>query len=367
MRRSLAGIAQLALGLGLGIIAFSVQTPPTDGQPGQVMPGLGSAPGTPAQGSAPLPGNEFAITLNAGEWLICVASYSGSDAMELGRQLVLQIRGKYNMAAYLFNRGEEERRLQNEEFARLEKERHASNPLAPLRKRSIRIDDQVAVLVGGYDKIETARREMDKIKKWQPPQLHTSSGNPSQDVVFITREDGRSQEREVVNPFSNAFVTKNPIQATQRGPTVDPKWWDLNRNEKYSLLECQKPLTLLVKQYGGATGLVQSTMSQQNTESQGFLNKLWSGARPGEALDAGGKQAHELARVLRDLSFQAYVLHTRGASLVTVGAFNSLEDPEYKRVTQQLAALQQRLGSSPSGDPFKLNPIPAPMTVPRKQ
>ena len=69
---------------------------------------------------------------------------------------------------------------------------------------------------------------------------------------------------------------------------------------------------------------------------------------------------------MRELNFQSYVLHTTTSSLVTIGGFEGIEDPEYKRVTQQLASLQQRLLSS-GNDPFKLNRIPAPMYVPRKQ
>ena len=48
------------------------------------------------------------------------------------------------------------------------------------------------------------------------------------------------------------------------------------------------------------------------------------GGRTGEALGAAGLQAHELARFLRTpqlgLGFEAYVLHTRNKSVVTVGA-----------------------------------------------
>ena len=277
--------------------------------------------------------------------------------MELGCQLVLQIRGQYSLPAYVFNHADEERRLQNEEFIRMEEQQKANNPLAPVHRRRVRIEDQVAVLVGGYKDKEEARKALDKVKKWTPPQLHPRSGNTGRDYVYISRDGGQSQEREQVNPFNMAFVTRNPVNLPPKTPPVDPQWKPLNEYEEYSLLKSNHPLTLLVKQYAGAGGLVQA-----NT-SEGFLAKLGAGAKPGAALNAAGLQAHELARVLRQLNFQAYVLHTRSASLVTVGAFNSLEDDDYKRVTQQLAALQQQLAAS--GSAIKLNPFPAPLAVPQ--
>ena len=59
----------------------------------------------------------------------------------------------------------------------------------------------------------------------------------------------------------------------QKVASADPLWWKLNQDEKYSLLESKKQLTLLVKQYAGAGGLV------QGNSTKGFLDKLmfWEG------------------------------------------------------------------------------------------
>jgi hypothetical protein len=336
MMRSLLG-----LGMVLGFI---------------VLPVLADPPGAPSPAD---PGREFVVTPEAGAWMICAAPFTGSDAPELGRQLVQYIRGHYHLPAYTFNRGEQERNALNAELERQRQQQQAGNPLIPIRRRVIRIEDQVAVLIGGYPDEYTARRALDTVRRLPPPELRLNSGRPALDTVFFAGDDGKIQQRETINPFSTAFVTPNPV-AGQRPAPPDPLWEKLNQYEGYSLLECKKPLTLLVKQYAGAGGLV------QGNSTKGFLDKLWSsGIKPGDALDAAGQQAHELARVLRELNFQAYVLHTRTNSLVTVGAFDSLEDPEYKRVTQQLAALQQRFNAA-NHDPFKLNPVPAPMSVPKK-
>lgn len=80
-----------------------------------------------------------------------------------------------------------------------------------------------------------------------------------------------------MNPFNMAFVTRNPVNLPPKTPAVDPQWKLLNEYEEYSLLKTNHSLTLLVKQYAGAGGLVQADTSQ------GFLAKLGAGAKPGAA------------------------------------------------------------------------------------
>ena len=57
-------------------------------------------------------------------------------------------------------------------------------------------------------------------------------------------------------------------------------------------------------------------------------------------LNAAALQAHETARVLRKLDFEAYVLHTRNSSVVTVGSFNSKEDPNLPKVSKAITSLK---------------------------
>jgi hypothetical protein len=68
-------------------------------------------------------------------------------------------------------------------------------------------------------------------------------------------------------------------------------------------------------------------------------------------------QAHEVARVLRDMHFDAYVLHTRYSSIVTVGGYDTVNDPLLLQNQRHLASLQ--LGS------VQMFATPMPMQVPR--
>src|SRR5262249_21370150 len=131
-----------------------------------------------------------------------------------------------------------------------------------------------------------------------------------------------------------------------------------NEYEEFSLLNNPKPWTLAVKQYNGA-----SMVTDQAKTS--WLEKLF-GKSQGETLDGGGRQAHELARVLRKLGFQAWVLHTRYSSVVAVGGFDRIDDPEMDRVRNRLTQLtQQVVANSPQkSDPLQLFPHAPPMEVP---
>src|SRR5262245_48132810 len=57
----------------------------------------------------------YAVTPDAGAWMICVASYQGPDAPELAYKLCTYLRER-RFPAYVFNRGNEERKKFQEEL-----------------------------------------------------------------------------------------------------------------------------------------------------------------------------------------------------------------------------------------------------------
>ncbi len=115
-------------------------------------------------------------------------------------------------------------------------------------------------------------------------------------------------------------MTRNPTVQQQQELAVrkaDPALKEFNADEEYSLLKCPKPYTLLVKEYMGATTIENSSGKGDG----GFLGVFGlGGKKPGEALDAAAKQAHETARALRQLHFDAYVLHTRHRAALSPSA-----------------------------------------------
>src|SRR5205807_4374479 len=100
----------------------------------------------------------------------------------------------------------------------------------------------------------------------------------------------------------------------------------LNEAEELSLLKARKPWTLMVKRF------IVPTQVQSKDGDVSVIDRLFGGDNAAKWLDATAKQARTLAVALRhhDMKphpFEAFVLHYRTESLVTVGQFDSPEDP----------------------------------------
>ena len=280
--------------------------------------------------------NPYPLTVEAGTWLICCASYSGVDAPELSKQISEILRNRDNLKGYIFNYGEEEKKKQIADFERRQK----MSPELRQPMKFTRVSEQCAVLVGGFKDIEDARKNLEKIKKLAPPDLKLENGKETSDVIniYVPTADKKGAEirRERVNPFSRAFVVRNPLVPNQTiaKNKPDPVLKTLNADEQYSLLKNSKSVTLVVKEYNGSA-ILQSTKAVTTS----FMDKLF-GSRQGDMLGAAALQAHETARVLRKLEFDAYVLHTRTSSIVTVGGFDSRDDPNLARIQKAIITLK---------------------------
>lgn len=297
---------------------------------------------------------DYTITPEAGPWMIYVHSYTGPKAKELAQEMCVEIRSNYNLPAWVFNHGEEERRKQREQ---VEKIREYMDPALWPRIRTVRTPEQCAVLIGGYKDMDTARSALNGVKKLkQPEKTHLL------DFLAVNgvKEVGEGQtpreaiQGRFVNPFVSSFVTRNPTVPMEK-PVNDPTkadklMRDLNTGRPYNLLANRHPWTLAVKEFTGAS------VMQSKSSSGSFLEMLGFNKKSGELLNAGALQAEEVAKVLRNNQLDAYVLHTRSSSVVTVGGFDTMDDPK-------LAQLQKKLAGAKIG-PIDLFVRPLPMPVP---
>ncbi|NBO91797.1 MAG: hypothetical protein EBV06_05730 [Planctomycetia bacterium] len=309
--------------------------------------------------------NPFPLTTTAGPWLICAAHFPGTEGMDLAIQTVNDLRTKHRYQAFILNRGEEERRKQDAEWEEVKKRLHG----APARRRMIRIEDEYAVLIGGFNDLQAATTALPKIRSLPIPRLATKSGaSPFAEMFYTVPEDGKAKVMTAkVNPYTQAMVVRNPIvPAGVERPKVDPFLKKLNADEEYSLLRNSKPYTLLVKEYSGGQS-VQSLAGGGSGSS--LLNPFgWgpSSAPLGEGLAAAAAQAHELARVLRDprIGLDAYVLHTRRNSMVAVGGFDSPSDAGILNTVRKINSMRFNPQNG-GGDPIGLLANPLIIEVPR--
>jgi hypothetical protein len=321
----------------------------------------------PAQAPAPKAGSPYHITPDVGAWTICAASFTGEVAAKRAHDLVTELRTHYRLPAYLFNRGEELRREQDREVAERRRERQeylrrqGINPEGvPIRVPRARIEDQYAVLVGGYKDMESARKELERIKK-----LPTPKSVPADEILQTSADEtGKKpkEQRTAVNPFGTSFVARNPsIPVTREANAkADPFLKQLNAGESRSLLKCKQPVTLLVREFHGAT------VYQPKDSSGGFMDKLF-GSKGGEQLSAAADNANSLAEALNKAGFpEVYVLHTRNSSIVTVGAFARPDDPKLEQ-TRQTLINRFKIGTSDNrmGPNFDLIGHPTPIPVPQ--
>jgi hypothetical protein len=210
----------------------------------------------------------------------------------------------------------------------------------------------VAVLVGGYKDADAARRALDGIKKLKQP----DGSKVKMDVAVMSNPQTQTIEQAVINPFTRSFVVRNPTVPAERPAdrnAPDPLWKQLNADEPFSLFKCPHPVTLAIKQFQGAA------VVQPKSATSNFLKMIGFGGKDGELLNAAAMNAHNLAEALRKVGLEAYVLHTRYNSIVTVGGYDSPDDPRLKQMQHQLA-------STAGAGPLQLFAQPMPMQVPKQ-
>ena len=326
------------------------------------------------------PNKDYPVIPQAGEWMVLVSYYTGPEAESLARQMAYKIRAEHKLPAYIFVYIDQERKRQKEELDRankmaLELMRESGEDPEHIRFKTIRVEAQYGVLIGGWANVETANVAVKAIRGIKdPPKLVSVTGREPYDSVTqavldkkgkpVLDANGHPQyERHWVNPFTTAIVTRNPSLPPQRATQkADPVLKQFNAGEEYSLLKCPKPYTMVVKEYSGASEI----QDVRDKKDDGFLSAIGLGGNhPGDALDAAALQAHYLAKTLTELKFEAYVLHTRTNSAVTVGGFDSLNDPRMQRVAQDLAQLRESMIRKSNTDPLQLYPRPLAIEIPR--
>ncbi len=323
-----------------------------------LIPDPATPPGDPYQG--------LRVSSQSGAWLICIASFSGPESPDFARQMVAYFRNKYHIPAYVYDRADQERRRDNEE------ERLKAQQIAGYRPRYTRVEELCAILVGGYATVDAANAALKDIHKWPSPDIHLPSGAPpfpsKYDTVFdkdgkvVLDKDGKPRRSIVVfNPCETAFAIRNPVSPqTQPAakPKFDPAWPKMNSDEPFSIYGCHKPWTLAIAQY--------TVMSSAPARSEpGMLDKLWMGGSKGDQVDNAALNAHELAKFLRHCNIEAYVLHTRTSSIVTMGGFTRSDDPNIGSARQQLLAVRRQIETvSGRKDIVQFFANPLPMEVP---
>jgi hypothetical protein len=312
--------------------------------------------------------DDVAVQSGCGPWMVCVYWYSGAEAPKFAHDLCLHLRTNYNLPAYVFTKGLDERKQELQritEFVQRQRENLAKANLScdmPLRVPLTRYEIECAVLVGGYKDADGARDALNKLKQLgkQKPMDPTQVKMHYQ--VIAEQGDQHQQLRGQyvpVDPLQSGMVVHNPtvpVQATSEQNASDMKLLRaLNENEPYSLLKCPKPYTLVVKQFS-----LPVQLEQEKKKNTSMFDKFSFNWFQEKQEDYAALNAHNLAELLRKANKEAYVLHTKHCSYVFVGNYASKDDPQLKHEQDLLPQLNRML------DPgVQLGPNPWVADVPR--
>jgi hypothetical protein len=315
-----------------------------------VLAGVVALLAVPTAGSAARveadPSKEYPITPEAGPFAICVKAYAGDDARELASRLALHLR-QNGWTAYVFDYTPEAERQAKEWI----EERYKNVPPEARPHRTIRVQKQWGVFIGGYQSFDSASSDIAKVKKTpEPPQGKFIDGG----LV-----DPTTRQVYQLHTYAQCIATRNPTVRVQKpDPNApDPAWKRLNEGRPFNLLtQCGKPWTLAVAQFQ-TSGVVQT-----RSASNQFLDMIGLGGKQGDLLEANAAQAEEVAKRLHlQFNYDTFVLHTRSSSIVTVGAYDRQDDPGMVQVAKQLRGA--RIGLDANA--IKFFDTPMPMKVPQ--
>jgi hypothetical protein len=266
------------------------------------------------------PEKSYAVTESAGPWLIMACSFSGKGAEAQAQALVLELRKRYHLPAYVHRAKFDLKDVRGRGV-----NRYGAPP--KMRYRHGNEIEEIAVLVGDFPSVDDARarKVLDKLKYATPQCLKIKTNAPTNQTLAGWRKIQQELQAKLGSqnkskgPMGHAFITRNPLLPdeyfTQKG--LDPLVLKMNKNVEHSLLDCPGKYTVRVATFKGEVLINQEEI--RNVE-QG-KKSMKSG------LDEAALKAHKLTEYLRMKGYEAYEFHNRYSSVVTVGSFDSVGTP----------------------------------------
>lgn len=273
------------------------------------------------------PKKSYNLTEQNGPWMIMACSFTGETAMDNAKELVLELRQRYKLPAYVYEKkfevGKEIQAQGVDEFGR---------PKRMKLQRGMEGIREVAVLVGDYPAVDDpeAQETLRKLKYFEPDCLAPKEGKKTSRSLASFRwlqtavlSDDNPKKKK--GPMGHAFVTTNPLLPSDfyvpKG--LDPLIIKANEGVEYSLLDCPGKYTVQVAHFTGRI-----------VTDQREIAAIEKGKEMDSQLAKAAYMAHKLTQALRMKGYEAYEFHDRYASIVTVGSFDSLGRPGPNGVTE---------------------------------
>ncbi|NQT16515.1 MAG: hypothetical protein HQ582_27395 [Planctomycetes bacterium] len=292
------------------------------------------------------PEKSYALTEENGPWTIMACSFSGERAAGQARELVLELRKRYKLEAYTYDKsfdlGKETYGIGLDRFG---------DPLKMRYQRGGEFDE-VAVLVGDYSSVDDpqAQETLQKLKYFRPESLEINGNRSTSRTLAAWRlaqqrvlAPGNKKKKK--GPMGHAMIAPNPTLGKDffvpQG--IDPLVVEANRGVEHSLLDCPGKYTVQVATFRGRMVIDQQEISAIETGRKNVKSQLVEAT----------EKAHKLTEALRLKGHEAYEFHDRYASIVTVGSFDSIgqQMPDGRtEVSPAVQAVVDRFG--PKQTPF---------------
>ncbi len=286
-------------------------------------------------------GKTYGVTQKHGPWMIMVASFTepppefrkaGMTPRQAADELIFELRSK-GIPAYIFELGSKVEKIET-----VDTMQNPDTRVYASRRGS------VCVLAGNYPSAEdkTAVETLAWMKKFRPKFLSAGQADETGMVGLAnggTYHVSKNAEGKTKGPLSGAFLTINPSLSIDevRSQQVDRDLISLNAGEDNTLLENTGKYTLVIASFYG-NSVTQIPGSRMPSATENF--------RLTDSLKIAAQQAYELAYHMRTvLKYDAYVWHDRYKSVVTVGTFESPDDP---RIATAMAIYGAKLRLDPA-------------------
>jgi hypothetical protein len=275
-------------------------------------------------------GKPYHLTQKHGPWMIMVTSFrnvrdedlrkDGLTAEQAAAELVFELREK-GIPAYSFSQDAVKGQIDtHDRLGRDDRRIYAAQR------------DMICVLAGNYEAIDDSvgQKTLLFVKKFHPKFLKdTKSG-------AIVRADSAQR-----GPLMGAFMTINPLVDPKDvvQTTVDKETKFLNSHTSFPLIKNQHKYTVQVATFAGKSATPLGNSTYRGREGS-FESKI--AGETGFNLARAADDADQLAVYLRSKKSpgaktalsEAYVYHDKFQSIVTIGGFDSPDDPQIRVVGQ---------------------------------
>lgn len=283
------------------------------------------------------PEKNYVLSQDDGPWMIMAASFSGDGAEQQARDLVLELRSRFHVEAFIYdkifdysggvdgkglNRYGEQQRLQYRRGGRYR---------------------EIAVLAGNFDEVDSpgAQKLLQELKYADVICMRIEEGKKDHRNLGLLREMQKQVNlmaghghaaKARRGPLGHAFITTNPLLPDEyfKPTSLSPFIVRLNEPFEFSLLKCPGKYTVKIATFTGAVVVDPKAIREIETENK-FTGRL---------VDAADN-ANKLVVELRRRGVEAYEFHDYNMSIVTVGGFNTIGNPLPDGRTELLPGILQ--------------------------